>query len=131
MPCRKIISIILPGRPRKNACGVLFCSVSIEAYKDLSKDELVVELVKMHHELDQLKRLVFGSRQERFIPSAPPQQLGLGLATSATAPVVQSLQAISYTRKAPEASSEKVSNGRMKLPASLPREEVVIEPLKM
>jgi hypothetical protein len=74
MPCRKIISIILLGLPRKNACGVLFCSVSTEAYKDLSKDELVMELVKMHHELDQLKRLVFGSRQERFIPSAPPEQ---------------------------------------------------------
>lgn len=128
MPCRKIISIILPGRPRKMPVVFLFCSVSIEAYKDLSKDELVVELVKMHHELDQLKRLVFGSRQERFVPSAPPEQLGLGLATSATAPVVQSTQAISYTRKAPEVSSQKVSTGRMKLPASLPREEVVIEP---
>jgi transposase len=115
--------------PRKNTDSVLFCSVSEDALEYKAKyDTLVLQHLELKHELDQLKRLVFGSRQERFIPSAPPEQLGLGLATSATAPVVQSLQAIAYTRKVPEASSEKVSTGRMKLPASLPREEVVIEP---
>jgi transposase len=105
-----------------------FAPVSTEAYKDLSKEELVVELVKMHHELDQLKRLVFGSRHERFVASVAQEQLGLGLDTVAAAPAAQPLQSISYTRKVKESFSEKVATGRMKLPATLPREEVIIEP---
>jgi transposase len=102
--------------------------VSTEAFQNLSKEELVLELVKMHHELDQLKRLVFGSRQERFIPSTAEEQLGLGLNIPQAVPIARPLQTIEYTRKQQESSSGKIHTGRMKLPADLPREEIILEP---
>jgi len=87
-----------------------------------------IELINLRHELDQLKRLVFGSRHERFVPTIPPEQLALGLAAlPAQASPAPTTQKIDYTRTI-KAPTEKVHTGRMKLPANLPREQVVIEP---
>lgn len=97
-------------------------------YENLSREELILTIVKIKHELDQLKRLVFGSRHERFVPSLPPEQLTLGLDTQVVESPAPALQKIEYTRKKKEASTEKIHTGRMKLPADLPREKVIIEP---
>ena len=108
------------------------------SYENLSRDQLLTtvkeltsQLLKFHqlqHELDQLKRLVFGSRHERFVPSLPPEQLALGLNIQAVEPPEPSLETVSYTRTKKQTSPEKIHTGRMKLPASLPREQVIIEP---
>jgi transposase len=90
-------------------------------------EELFINYQKVIHELDQLKRLVFGSRHERFVPTTPQEQLALGLQVQTTQLPAPVLQRIEYTRKKKE-TSQKVHTGRMKLPASLPREQVVIEP---
>ncbi len=104
----------------------------LEAATDYKEkyEALYLEHINLRHELDQLKRLVFGSRHERFVPSTPQQQLALGLEaprsssqTISPAPV----QTIAYTRTK-KASTEKVNTGRMKLPADLPREEIILEP---
>lgn len=87
-----------------------------------------VELITLRHELDQLKRLVFGSRHERFIPSTPEEQLSLGLNAEQKEVAPAPTQKIEYTRIQKTSSTEKVSTGRMKLPADLPRERVVLEP---
>jgi len=89
---------------------------------------LFIEYSTLRHELDQLKRLVFGSRHERFVPTTPQEQLALGLTVEAKQvdPVV-SVQTIEYTRTKKEAT-ENVQTGRMKLPANLPREQVILEP---
>jgi transposase len=87
-----------------------------------------IELINLRHELDQLKRLVFGSRHERFIPSTPQEQLALGLAIEKIeTPAPVTVQTMEYTRKKKE-STEKIQTGRMKLPADLPREQVILEP---
>jgi hypothetical protein len=86
-----------------------------------------IELINLRHELDQLKRLVFGSRHERFLPTTPQEQLALDLEAQATHRPAVAVQTIEYTRKKSQ-TSEKVHTGRMKLPADLPREQVVIEP---
>jgi transposase len=92
-------------------------------------DSACIELIKLRHELDQLKRLVFGSRHERFIPSTPQEQLALGLAIEKIeTPAPVSVQTIQYTRKQKKESTEKIQTGRMKLPADLPREQVLLEP---
>ena len=92
---------------------------------------LFISYTQLQHELDQLKRLVFGSRHERFVPSTSPDQLALGLdvpvAASAATPTSPG-QTIEYTRKKKGTPSSQVHTGRMKLPASLPREQVIIEP---
>jgi transposase len=105
-------------------------NVSEDAIEFKEKYEsLAIENIQLRHELDQLKKIIFGSRHERFVPSSTPDQLALGLndvtATVVATPV--SVQTIQYDRKKSE-SSEKIHSGRMKLPASLPREQVIIEP---
>lgn len=100
----------------------------MSAYQDLSKEELVFKVIELTHRLTQLERLVFGSRHERFIPDTSPQQLVLGLPTEPVQPVAASVQTIEYTRKHKKDSTERVHTGRMKLPATLPREQVIIEP---
>ena len=87
-----------------------------------------LELINLRHELDQLKRLVFGSRQERFVPTTPEEQLSLGLNVEQKEITLAPVQKIEYTRRQPTANTEKIKTGRMKLPANLPRERVVIEP---
>ena len=91
-------------------------------------ESLFIEHVSLRHRLDQLERLVFGSKHERFIPATSPEQLSLGLPTDVVKPAeVVALEKIEYTRKKKQ-SSEKINTGRMKLPADLPREQVILEP---
>ena len=92
-------------------------------------EALFIEYSNLRHELAQLKRLVFGSRHERFIPSIPQQQFALGLAVEKIeTPSPVGIQTIEYTRKQKKESTEKIQTGRMKLPADLPREQVILEP---
>ncbi len=107
-------------------------------FEDLSREQLLVtvkelseQVLHVHqleHELAQLKRLLFGSRSERFIPSVSKEQLALDLNAAAAFALSheKEVQKIAYSRVKP-ARSETVPV-RMKLPASLPREEVLLEP---
>lgn len=103
---------------------------------ELSKEELIgivsqnhLTITKLQHELDQLKKLVFGSRHERFQSTTPPSQLPLNLnvpPSEPAAPVV-TVQKIEYTR-AVASDQKKSDGGRMKLPAHLPRTKVTLQP---
>lgn len=95
-------------------------------YKEKYED-IFVKYTHLQHELDQLKRLVFGSRHERFVPLAPQEQLALGLNVAAAPTAAVASETVSYTRTKTR-SSENVNTGRMKLPANLPREQIIIEP---
>ena len=95
-------------------------------YKEKYED-MFLKYTHLQNELDQLKRFVFGSRHERFIPSVPQEQLALGLNVVANPAASRATETISYTRTK-ATTSEKVNTGRMKLPADLPREQVIIEP---
>lgn len=96
-------------------------------YKEKYEDIFIL-YTQLQHELDQLKRLVFGSRHERFVPATAQEQLALVLNVDVIESPASSVQTIEYTRKEKETSSNKIHTGRMKLPASLPREQVIIEP---
>jgi len=105
------------------------------SYEKLSREELLIEHVqlkldyqKLQHELAQLRRMIFGSRHERFLPEHPKEQLALGLNVPATEqPEVVSTQKIEYTREK-KTTATKSHPVRTKLPGDLPREQVVIEP---
>lgn len=91
-------------------------------------EALFIDHVQLRHELDQLKRLVFGSRHERFVPAISAEQFTLELSVPSVEPSIVSSESITYTRTKKNETTEKVSTGRMKLPADLPREKIIIEP---
>ena len=81
------------------------------------------ENAALRHELEQLKRLIFGSKQERFVPAQPPEQLSLELdAEAAEQPTDQATETITYQRR------KKSHPGRTALPDNIPTEEIIIEP---
>lgn len=98
-------------------------------YKPLYED-LQVKYDAVIHELDQLKKMIFGSRHERFIPADNPSQLNLNIHTEAVAQcsIIDS-QRISYIKTTAEITETKKDHpGRMKLPEHLERREIIIEP---
>lgn len=104
-------------------------------YENLSREELLDVVVKqdfillqLKHELAQFKKLVFGSKHERFTPATSPEQLTLGLPADAADKPQATTQTITYTRTLSETPKKKEPSGRMKLPADLPRQQIVIEP---
>ncbi|MGL1889585.1 MAG: IS66 family transposase [Reichenbachiella sp.] len=84
------------------------------------------DLVSFKYQLDELKRLVFGSRSERFLFNEDQTQLPLFGAPEETIKTEEEIQSISYERK--QKAKEKQHPIRTLLPAHLPREEEVIEP---
>ena len=97
----------------------------------LQNSELFLQNNQLRHELDQLKRLIFGSRNERFLSVTSPGQLALDIASPSSSSLVTPpvMETIEYNRKKVSPSkTEKVQTGRMPLPASLPREQIIIEP---
>jgi transposase len=88
--------------------------------------ELLALVAQLTHQLAELKRLVFGTRSERFEPAGGPEQMGLfGDGHPALPPPAEQVvipeQVV--TRSAP-----KQKPVRQGLPAHLPREVIVIEP---
>jgi transposase len=93
--------------------------------------ELQITITALRHDLDGMKKMIFGSRSERFVPSQPthPSQLTLDIvAETPAAPVVVSTQKIEYTRTVREEQKPVVHPGRAPLPEHLRREEIILEP---
>lgn len=99
--------------------------------KSQAFDALQLTVIELQQQLDQLKKMIFGSRHERFIPSdANSPQLSLNIQAQAVADcnVVQAKK-ITYVRNDVAVERKPLQHpGRMKLPESLRREEIIIEP---
>lgn len=95
-----------------------------------SNAALQLQLTQLSHQLQELQRLIFGSRHERFTPeNNNPGQLHLALSTEAiAAPVVVDTKQLTYTRHTTEDPQSKCHPVRLKLPDHLPRKEVILEP---
>jgi transposase len=90
-----------------------------------------LRIITLEQQLQQLQKMIFGSRHERFIPEQPNQaQLSLNIPAEAVATAsVTGAQKISYVRHTVSVAPKGLSHpGRMKLPESLRREEIIIEP---
>jgi transposase len=85
-----------------------------------------LQVLKLNHELAQLKKLMFGSKSERFHPlDAGQLSLALGEEQSQAAAPLPPKQ-ITYQRQ--QASTAGKHPGRMPLPAHLPRKQVILQP---
>lgn len=93
--------------------------ISRKEYENLRNENLY-----LHHELEKLKRMIFGAKSERFVAS-DTSQLSLELGQPAPLPVEPQTEDITYTR---HKADKKNGHARMELPSNLHREVVVIEP---
>lgn len=94
-------------------------AVSKEQY-----EKLLSENQYLKQQLDELKRLIFGSKSERFVPS-DDLQLNLFNEPQGEQQIKES-EEIKYTRKKP--LKEKQRPIRAHIPSHLPRVEEIIEP---
>lgn len=93
--------------------------------------DLQLQVQELSRQLDQLKKMIFGSKQERFIPADPSSpQLTLGIQSEPVATtMVTSSKPVSYIRHNVTIDTKPVQHpGRMKLPESLRREVILIKP---
>jgi transposase len=112
------------------------------SYDTLEKNELITLLQQkeeriaslelsnlfLKSELDKIKRMLFGSKSERFVPEVNPLQATLPFEEEiklAEKPVPQEI--ISYTRDKKK-NSEHIPTGRLPLPKHLERIPIIIEP---
>lgn len=92
-----------------------------------------LRILALEQQLSQLQKMIFGSRQERFVPSdVNNPQLSLGIQAESTATInIASTKQISYTRTNVAVEQKPLHHpGRMKLPEHLRREELIIEPVE-
>jgi transposase len=96
-------------------------------YKTLYEGS-ILKIEALERELANLKRLIYSSKNERFIPSGvTPSQLSLDMQADAVAACsIVKAQKIEYVRNTTEVTKE--HPGRTKLPEHLERREIVIEP---
>ena len=100
----------------------------------LRYDELEAQFTNLTHQLAQMKKMIFGSRHERFVPTDgnnPSLQLTLNLdaETIATCKITD-VKEVTVTRTKTEVAFNKPKPhpGRMKLPEHLRRETVILMP---
>ena len=88
-------------------------------------DDALSQIALLKHEIAQLKRLIFSAKSERFVPTAPAEQMTLWEqdAQADVEPVVEQKEVGSYSRR-----KRKPHPGRNQLPDHLPVEEIVLEP---
>ena len=91
-------------------------------------EELQGRFNALRHELDQLKRLVFGAKSERFVPAittTAPEQMALWQEGGTEQPAEPAKERISYERRK---AKRKPHPGRTPLPEHLPVRRLRIEP---
>ena len=100
----------------------------------LLHDELQVKYAALLHEVEQLKKLIFASKHERFVP-ADASKINLQLSLALDAETIASCKLtdavkIEYIRTKTEVTENKpkAHPGRMNLPEHLRRETTVLQP---
>jgi transposase len=91
---------------------------------------LQIHIEKLTFELAQIKRMIFGAKSERFVATDKNQlQLAIELNQQATAPTQEpTTQQVTYTRTVTR--KETTHQGRLPIPAHIPREIILLEPLE-
>jgi transposase len=94
-----------------------------KAEYDAAMAEKDGQIAILRHELDQLKRLIFASKSERFVPASLPDQMALWDDSPEPGAAPEETEKITYERK-----KKKAHPGRTPLPEHLPVRREIIEP---
>lgn len=103
------------------------------AYTDYKAlyEQSQLQIAQLRHELGQLKKMIFGVRQERFMPdqSTDAAQLSMGLSAEPVAATsLIKTQKIEYKRTTSRIINPVITHqGRMKLPDHLERKEILVD----
>jgi transposase len=104
---------------------------SLIADKDSAISKLTMDLEAARFQVDQMQRMIFGAKRERFVSNNDINQLRIEFEPKA-AEISEAVKAeremirVAYERAKPK----KEHSGRMALPSHLPVVEIVIEPLE-
>jgi len=100
-------------------------TISKQEYEQLKlkNERLESEIALLKYQLEELKRMIFGSKSERYIPQDPNQPTLFEIPEEEKPEKPVELQTI--TRKKPETRKQPL---RLEIPAHLPRRTEVIEP---
>jgi len=92
---------------------------------NMTRSELIEENKRLRFQLQQLNRLLFGAKRERFIPNKDENQMTLPFEVETDLPPKKQQEVITYVRE----KKNRVNHpGRLPLPDHLPVEEIIIEP---
>lgn len=80
---------------------------------------------EMQFQLDQMKRLLFGAKRERFVKNEDENQLSLPFEVEDDKSPEKEQEVITYVR---EKNKRKNHPGRLALPSHLPVQEIILEP---
>lgn len=109
---------------------VIYKQDSVISEKNIAINKLNDDVESLKFQNDQLKRLIFGSKRERFEPAVDHNQLTIEFEPQ-VAEIEDSVKKerekirIEYERKKPK----KAHPGRMQLPKNLPVNEIIMEPI--
>ena len=87
--------------------------------------DLKSQISEMQFQLDQMKRLLFGSKRERFVKKQDENQMTLPFDAEQQEDPEKEKQVITYTR---EKKKRENHPGRLALPSHLPVKEIILEP---
>ncbi len=98
-----------------------------KTYEELLEEnqKLEAEINQLQFQLDQMKRLLFGAKRERFVKNADESQLTLPFEIEEEKAPEKEQEVITYVR---EKTKHENHPGRLTLPSHLPVEEIVLEP---
>jgi transposase len=96
----------------------------------LSKEELILHVTQLQHQVSLLQKMVFGPKSDRFKPSTevPANQLSLGVSVNTIAEVEVKKTTVKEHDRTKVKIESKKHPGRNALPSNLRREEIIIEP---
>ncbi len=92
---------------------------------ETQKASLEAKVSRMQFQIDQLTRLIYGAKRERFIAEMDQDQMELPFDVGQAEPVTETTEEVSYVRKKKVRENHP---GRLPLPDHLPVEEIIIEP---
>ena len=107
--------------------------IDYKALYEQLKEEADITIASLKLQLEQLKKMIFGSKHERFVAAAgqdnPQLTLDLDLETIAACKITEASK-VSYIRTKTELTENKPTAhpGRMKLPEHLRREVILVQP---